>query len=210
MPNSASSPVRFLRFLGKVEFTMALLLGGAVIMTAGTILESREGREVARSLVYGAAWFDVFLLLIALNLTTAVVNRIPIKRHQWSFVLVHFSIVLLLAGAWVSRTFGYEGRMAIHEGGEESRLSLDSSEIRARWNAGTTEDWDVEATFPLPQALRHTGRRLQEEGERRPGIRIVDYTRDGIASAGLGEAGEGAHPASVSALAASSWGATSG
>jgi len=194
MPASASSLIRFLRLLGKVECTIALLLGGAAIMTVGTILESRESREVARSLIYGAAWFDVFLFLIAVNLVAAVINRIPIKRHQWSFVVVHFSIVLLLTGAWVSRTFGYEGRMAIHEGGEESRLFLDSSEIRARWNAGATFDWDVEAAFPLTRALRHSGRRLQEEGEDRPGIRIVDYIRDGVASAGLGEGGEGGAP----------------
>jgi hypothetical protein len=194
MPASAPFPVRFVRFVGKVECTIALLLGGAAIMTVGTILESRESREVARSLIYAAAWFDVFLFLIAANLVAAVVNRIPIKRHQWSFVLVHFSIVLLLAGAWVSRTFGYEGRLAIHEGNEESDLLLDSSEIRARWNAGTSSNWDVEAVFPLPQAFRHAGRRLQEESERRPGIRIVDYVRDGVASAGLGEGADGGKP----------------
>jgi hypothetical protein len=201
MRASASSVIRLLRFLGKAECTIALLLGGAAIMTVGTILESRESREVARSLIYAAAWFDVFLFLIVVNLVAAVINRIPIKRHQWSFVVVHFSIVLLLTGAWVSRTFGYEGRMAIHEGGEESRLFLDSSEIRARWYAGAgaaalqaTAGRAVEAAFPLPQALRHAGRRLQEEGEDRPGIRIVDYIRDGFASAGLGVGGEGDKP----------------
>jgi hypothetical protein len=121
-----------------------------------------------------------------------VINRIPIKRHQWSFVLIHFSIVLLLSGAWVSRTFGYEGRLAIREGSEESRILLDSFEVRARWPAGAGEAdlRAVEASFPLPRTTRQTGRTLQEEGEERPGIRIVDYVRDGVASAGLGEGGE--------------------
>jgi hypothetical protein len=161
-------------------------------MTVGTILESRESREVARSLVYGAAWFDVFLFLIAANLAAAVINRIPIKRHQWSFVLTHFSIVLLLTGAWVSRTFGYEGRMAIREGSEESRIFLDSFEVRSRWPAGAGEAdlRAVEASFPLPWTTRQAGRTLQEEGKERPGIRIVDYVRDGVASTGLGEGGE--------------------
>jgi cytochrome c biogenesis protein ResB len=158
-------------------------------MTAGTILESRESREVARSLVYGAAWFDMFLFLIAVNLVTAVINRIPIKRHQWSFVLTHFSIVLLLGGAWVSRTFGYEGRLAIREGSEESRIVLDSFEVRARWPAGADRNdlRAVEASFPLPWSTRQAGRTLQQEGAERPGIRVVDYVSDGVASAGLGE-----------------------
>jgi hypothetical protein len=170
---------------------MVLLLGGVVIMTVGTILESRESREVAQSLVYGAVWFDVFLFLIATNLVIAVINRIPIKRHQWSFVLVHFSIMLLLTGAWVSRTFGYEGRLAIREGNEESHIVLDSFEVRARWPAGADEadPQAVEASFPLPRTTRQTRRTLQEEGEERPGIRIVDYVADGVASAGLGEGG---------------------
>jgi hypothetical protein len=188
--------MRFLRFLGKVQFTMVLLLGGVVIMTAGTILESRESREVAQSLVYGAAWFDVFLFLIATNLVAAVINRIPIKRQQWSFVLTHFSIVLLLTGAWVSRTFGYEGRLAIREGSEESRIVLDSFEVRARWPAGAGQA-DLragEARFPLPRTPGQTRRTLQAEGAERPGIRIVDYVPDGVASTGLGEGGEADAP----------------
>ncbi len=196
MPTSPSPLIRFLRFLGKVQFTMVLLLGGVLIMTAGTIVESRESREVAQSLVYGAAWFDVFLFLIAANLVVAVINRIPIKRHQWSFVLIHFSIVLLLGGAWISRTFGYEGRLAVREGSEESRIVLDSFEVRARWPVGEGEAdlRAVEAGFPLPRITRLAGRTLQEEDGESPGIRIVDYVRDGVASAGLGEGGEGDAP----------------
>ena len=64
-----SSPfIRSLRFLGRVQFTMLLLLGGAVILTIGTVLESRGSREIAWSVVYGTAWFDVFLFLIGVNL----------------------------------------------------------------------------------------------------------------------------------------------
>jgi hypothetical protein len=44
--------IRLLRFLGKVQFTTVLLLAGVVIMTIGTILESRGSREIAWSAVY--------------------------------------------------------------------------------------------------------------------------------------------------------------
>ncbi len=81
MPKSASPLIRLLRFLGKVQFTMVLLLGGVVIMTVGTILESRESREVAQSLVYGAVWFDVFLFLIAANLAIAVISAAFLRRR---------------------------------------------------------------------------------------------------------------------------------
>ncbi len=74
--------IRWLQFLGKVQFTTALLLGGVVIMTIGTVLESRGSREIAWSAVYGTAWFDLFLFLIAVNLLVAVINRFPIGRQR--------------------------------------------------------------------------------------------------------------------------------
>jgi len=133
MTTPRSPLIRFIQFLGKVKFTTVLLLGGAVIMTIGTILESRGSREIAWDAVYGTAWFDLFLFLIGINLIIAVVNRIPIQRTQWPFVLTHFAIVLLLLGAWISRTYGYEGRMFIYEGSQENRIFLDGSQVQVRW-----------------------------------------------------------------------------
>jgi len=187
---AARSPlVRFIQFLGKVKFTTILLLGGAVIMILGTIVESRESREAAWSAIYGTLWFDVFLLLLGVNLILAVVNRFPIQRHHWPFVLTHFSIVLLLAGAWISTTFGYEGRLVVYEGSQENRLLMDALEIRTRWQPGTedagTRPADagiVSADFPLPSSRRLAGRVLQEEGKGLPGIRILDHVENGVAA----------------------------
>jgi cytochrome c-type biogenesis protein CcsB len=187
---AARSPfVRFIQFLGKVKFTTILLLGGAVIMILGTVVESRESREAAWSAVYGTLWFDIFLLLLGVNLILAVVNRFPIQRHHWPFVLTHFAIVLLLVGAWISTTFGYEGRLVIYEGSQESRLLMDALEIRTRWQAGTedagTRPADagiVSADFPLPSSRRLAGRVLQEEGDGRPEIRIVEHVENGVAA----------------------------
>jgi cytochrome c-type biogenesis protein CcsB len=142
--------------------------------------------------VYGTAWFDVFLFLIAINLIIAVINRIPIRRHQWPFVLTHFAIVILLAGAWISRTYGFEGRMFIYEGSQENRIYLDGSEIQARWIRPpdtTSGGGAVEANFPLPKHGQLTERVLREEGESGPGIRIAEYIPDGVVEFELREGG---------------------
>ncbi len=158
--------IRIFQFLGKVQFTMILLLLGVVVMTVGTIIESRESREVAQSVIYGTFWFDTFLFLIGLNLVIAVINRIPIQRHQWAFVLVHFSIVILLIGSWVSHNFGYEGRAMIYEGSSSSQLFLDVKQLRVGWEGGET-------IFPLKAGRDLTGKILQEEEGARPGIRVL-------------------------------------
>ena len=177
--------IRFLRFLGKVQFTMVLLLAGVVIMTIGTILESLGSREIAWSAVYGTAWFDVFLFLIGVNLVIAVINRIPIQRHLWPFVLTHFAIVLLLAGAWISRSFGYEGRMMIYEGSEESRIFMEATEIRVRWHGGSgasTPGEVVETGYPQPRQGPRAGRTLEKAANGVPRIRIAEYLPDGTVS----------------------------
>lgn len=190
MTRSESSLVRLLRLLGKVQFTTVLLLGGVVIMTVGTLVESHESRDAAWSAIYGTAWFDVFLFLICVNLIVAVVNRIPIQRHQWPFVVTHFAIVILLAGAWVSRTYGYEGRMVIFEGEEVNALLLDSAEIRARWSGSARADPDaVEAVFPIEHNVELGNRVLQAEAAGRPGIRTTDHVADGFATQLLGKGG---------------------
>jgi cytochrome c-type biogenesis protein CcsB len=197
MTAPASPFIRFLRFLGKVQFTTVLLLGGVVIMTIGTILESRGSREIAWSAVYGTTWFDVFLFLIAVNLLVAVINRFPIGRHQWPFVLTHFAIAVLLAGAWISGSFGYEGHMLILEGSEESRLFLDASEIRVRWHSGADASPGgeiVETSFPLPRNGSLAGRILREEGEGQLGIRVAEYVPDGMVSVELREGPTGGPP----------------
>jgi cytochrome c-type biogenesis protein CcsB len=189
--------IRSLRFLGKVQFTTVLLLAGVVIMTIGTILESRGSREIAWSAVYGTAWFDVFLFLIGVNLVIAVINRIPIQRHLWPFVLTHFAIVLLLAGAWISRSFGYEGRMMIYEGDEESQIYMEATEIRVRWHGGpgaAAGGEVVETGYPQPRHGPRTGRTLQKAAQGVPEIRIAEYLPDGMVSAEVREGPAGSPP----------------
>ena len=48
MPTPKTPFIRWLQFLGRVQFTTALLLGGVLIMTVGTIIESRGSREIPR------------------------------------------------------------------------------------------------------------------------------------------------------------------
>jgi cytochrome c-type biogenesis protein CcsB len=192
MTTPKSPFIRWFQFLGKVQFTTFLLLGGVVIMAIGTVLESRGSREIAWDAVYGTAWFDLFLFLIAINLVIAVINRFPIRRHQWPFVLTHFAIVILLAGAWISRTYGFEGRMFIYEGDRENSIFLDDSEIQIRWtpSSGTASGGEViEANFPLPQRGELAERILKEEGEGSPSIRIAEYIPDGVAKFELREGG---------------------
>ena len=163
--------------------TVVLLVLGVLVMSLGTFLESLTDAQVAKSSVYRTLWFDGFLLLIVLNLAAAVVNRLPLKRNQLAFAVTHASIIALLFGAWMSRTWGYEGQLAVLEGQGSSELYLHERELVL---TGPLES-DTEpghshklAQFPLPETIYLGGLRLQSEADGQPGMRIVEAVHDGF------------------------------
>lgn len=196
MKHSSSTPRRILEFLGSVKMTLVLLVFGAVAMSFGTVLESRTGVDVARASVYTAAWFDFFLLLIAVNLAAAVINRIPLKRHQLSFVVVHASIILLMLGAWISRNFGYEGQLRVYEGQGSSELYLYEKEILLtgpRAQSAASERM-VHRRFALPDTVFLDGLVLQEAGGGNVGVQVLDVVPNGFVNTGIASAEAGKGP----------------
>ena len=61
--------------LGSLDLAILLLLSLAGVCAVATFLESGFSARVARAYVYNAPWFNVWLLLLALNLTCSPANR---------------------------------------------------------------------------------------------------------------------------------------
>ncbi|MBW2313013.1 MAG: cytochrome c biogenesis protein CcsA [Deltaproteobacteria bacterium] len=193
LPATRSALRELARFLGTVRFTTALLVVGILAMVSGTWIETNAGRPAAWSSVYGTQWFDGFLLLLCVNLLAAVVNRWPLRRDQWPFALTHLAIVTLLAGAWGSRSFGYEGRMLIYEGADTSRITVEASEIRTRW-LPDGEAPSVSHVVPIERLDAATGRSVVDEADGRPGVRVVEAVESGVATRQLVDGGPGDRP----------------
>ncbi|NCD43340.1 MAG: hypothetical protein EOL88_14805, partial [Bacteroidia bacterium] len=66
--------------------------------------------------VYGAWWFEFILLLLAINLSGAILYFKLYKRNKISRGIFHFSFLLILAGAFFTKHFAIEGNMMIREG----------------------------------------------------------------------------------------------
>src|SRR5438132_8872760 len=90
---------------------LAVVLLGVLIVAAiaGTIYESSFDAKVARSYIYGAPWFNLWLVLLATNLTASALSRWPWKKYHLAFLITHLGIITLLAGSLVGRIFGIEG-----------------------------------------------------------------------------------------------------
>ncbi len=96
-----------------------LLLILAVGAAVGTFIENDFGTARARELVYNAWWYELALFLIAAELLL-VIEKTKMYRVK-ARTLFHFSFVIILFGAALTRYFGFDGVMSIREG-EKSNI----------------------------------------------------------------------------------------
>src|SRR5207248_2824734 len=124
------------QFFASLRLAM-LLLGVLIIASiAGTIYESSLDARVARAYIYAAPWFNVWLLLLALNLIASAFSRMPWKKHHTGFLITHLGIILVLAGAYMGRVCGVEGTMVLQKGEEpEHLLVVDERVLQIAENA---------------------------------------------------------------------------
>ena len=104
------------QFLGSLKLALILLAVIIIASILGTYWESSISAEVARKLVYGSLWFDLWLSLLCVNLFAVAAIRYPWKPHQYGFVITHAGIIILLIGSMIDRHWGVEGFVQLHRG----------------------------------------------------------------------------------------------
>ena len=177
VPSSTSRPswqrnpvFRFFASLKLAVVLLAVLIIGSI---AGTIYESSFDAKVARAYVYGAPWFNLWLLLLAANLAGAAFSRWPWKKHHVAFLITHLGIITLLAGSLIGRIWGIEGTITLFKGEPPSnRLLVDQHQLRVRDTDGIVKGYPAEFINrpPTPQKPWDLG--LLAGGGR---LSIVDY-----------------------------------
>jgi cytochrome c-type biogenesis protein CcsB len=95
-----------------------LLAAGAAV---GTIIENDYGVSTARVLVYNNIWYEIVFAISIINLIGIMIRRKMYKQINGRFIF-HFSFVVMLIGAALTRYAGYEGIMQIREGETQSNM----------------------------------------------------------------------------------------
>lgn len=102
--------------LGSLHLAILLLITITGVCAAATFLESGFSSRIARAYVYGSPWFNLWLLLLALNLTCSAATRWPWEKHHTGFVITHVGIIVILLGALLGRARGFEGSIDLSRG----------------------------------------------------------------------------------------------
>src|ERR1700731_3123477 len=149
---------------------LAVLIVGAIV---GTLYESSFDAKVARTYVYGAPWFNAWLVLLGANLTASALSRWPWKKYHTAFLITHLGIITLLIGSLIGRIFGVEGTITLFKGEPPTnRLLVDQHQLRVHDLDGIIKGYPAEFLHhpPTPQRPRDLG--PLASGAR---LSIIDY-----------------------------------
>jgi hypothetical protein len=151
MANSNSfDPPQWLRspifeFFASLKLAVVLLVVLIAAAIAGTLYESSFDAKVARTYIYGAPWFNFWLVLLGANLTASALSRWPWRKHHLAFLITHLGIITLLIGSLIGRIWGIEGTITLFKGEPSTnRLLVDQRQLRVHDVDGIVKGFPAE------------------------------------------------------------------
>src|SRR5512137_3096453 len=114
--------MKLFKLLASLKLAVILLVLLLVGLSVGTILESREGVDVAGRLVYYAWWFLGLQGLFALNVALSIADLFPWGKKRVGFLVLHASLLLIFVGSAVTYFFKVEGNLGLWEGESGRRI----------------------------------------------------------------------------------------
>lgn len=143
---------KLLAFLASLRLSVILLVLLLIGLAVGTIVESRADTATAGRMVYYAPWFLALQGIFALNVALSLVDLFPWGKARAGFVVVHASLLLILAGSALTYFFKVEGMLPLWEGetGAVIRLTDDQGRVKVEHELPFTVKLDdfVMDTYP--------------------------------------------------------------
>ena len=152
-----------IHLLGSLNLAVVLIITIAGAIAFATIMESKFDSAVARYYIYNAAWFNVWLIGLALNLFCAAFTRWPWQRKHLGFVVTHAGIILLLAGAVIGKTLGFEAFVTLDKTKPpESRLVMHEDILTVGTSGGVRGQMPFDIEMHPPTEARPFSLPLEE------------------------------------------------
>ncbi|PYJ50562.1 MAG: hypothetical protein DME87_05975, partial [Verrucomicrobia bacterium] len=160
-------------FFASLKLAVVLLAVLILAAMAGTIYESSFDANVSRAYVYGAPWFNLWLVLLGANLAVSALSRWPWRKHHLAFLITHLGIITLLIGSLIGRIFGIEGTMTLFKGeGPTNRLLINQRQLRVHDVDEIVKGYPAEFLHHPPNRQHPRNLGLLASGAR---LQIVDY-----------------------------------
>ncbi len=103
-------------FLNSFKQTQILLVVTMLLLAVATIVEKYYGANFARWLFYHSPILYIPIMLLCANFLCVLMVRHKFYRRRVSFMFTHCSFLFIIAGAFVTHCFSFEGVTKIREG----------------------------------------------------------------------------------------------
>jgi len=141
---------KFKNILFSMELTGMMLIIFAISIAFATFVENDYGTLTAKAEIYNARWFELLLLLLAINMTGSIFKNKMYLKHKWSILLFHVAFLIIFVGAAITRYVGYEGMMSIREGKASNEFVTDETYITMEADDGNMQVKDEAKVLATP------------------------------------------------------------
>ena len=117
---------RLYEILISLKLAVSVLIILTFSLATATVLESIYDTPTAQYWVYRSFWFHSLLGMLAINIFSVAMSRLPWKKRHVPFLLAHAGILILLFGSWVTDRYGLDGSLRITEGDTASVVEVNS------------------------------------------------------------------------------------
>ncbi|MGP1484935.1 MAG: cytochrome c biogenesis protein CcsA [Campylobacter sp.] len=112
--------MRALKIFSSYVFVTFMLIVLAIGAATATFIESIYDTQTAKILVYEARWYEIVMLLLTISLSVIIIKT-KMWRRFGAFVL-HLAFIVIIAGAFLTRYFGYEGVLHVRQGQTQDEM----------------------------------------------------------------------------------------
>jgi len=115
------------------RLTGLLFIVFAVSMAIGTFLDAGQDTSptpYSRTLIFNALWFELIMVFFVINFTGNIFKYNLLSLKKWPVLLLHFSWIFILLGAFITRYYAYEGVMSIREGQTENSFLSEKTYVK--------------------------------------------------------------------------------
>jgi cytochrome c-type biogenesis protein CcsB len=117
-----------------------------------TGVETYYDTTTAQKVIYHAKWFEWIIFMLFINLTANIVRYSLFKKDKVGSFIFHLSFLVIVAGAFVTRNYGFEGMMSIPEGQASNYILSSETYLQIK-----IDDSEQQYTYDLPMLIsEHT------------------------------------------------------
>ena len=117
--------MKIAKLLFSPVFMALLFIILALSMAAATFIENAYGSQAAQGMIYNEKWFELLFFLLAVNLSGQVVIFKLYRKEKLTVLIFHLALIVMIAGAAVTRYIGFEGTIHIREGESSAIVRTD-------------------------------------------------------------------------------------